>query len=260
LRRRRKQYLDAHALLRSVILGGFLALLVWLVTTRQLSLYINPRFNTLIELSGYVLLPMLIVQLLSVIRYRSIGDYAAGHEHHGKSGYLPFVVFLVVAYMVPGNTLDASLVDNKGLNSRLATVVNSVKDMPRPLAAELRSTRSIKVTDRTYVEVMSEIEWFPQDYTGKEITVTGFVFRPPGVSGNQFSLVRYVIVCCAADALPYGVLCELAGADKLRQGTWLTLTGTIRMSRHGSKDVPAIKVTSHKAIEQPKKPYVFPYY
>lgn len=260
MRRKRKLYLDPHSLLRGLILGAFLGLLIWLVNTRQLSLYINPRFNTLLELSGYVLFLMFTIQALGVIRYRSISDYVHRHDHHGKAGYLPFVIFLVIACIIPGNTLDASLVDNKGLNSQLTAVVNNVKDMPRPLAAEMRNARSITVTDRTYVEVMSELEWFPQDYRGKEITVTGFVFRPPGISGNRFSLVRYVIVCCAADALPYGILCELKDAGGIRQGTWLTLTGTLQMSKHNGQDVPAVIVTSHKVVEQPEKPYVFPHY
>lgn len=251
--------MDIHALLRSLILAGFLILLILLINTGQLSLYINPRFNILIELSGYVLLPMLIVQVLSILRPRDIGDYTRGHYHGGLYGYIPFAVVLLIAFMVPGNTLNASLVNTKGLNSQLAAVTNNVKEMPRPLADELRKARSIQVTDRTYTEVMSEIEWFPQDYVGKEITITGFVFRPPGASGNQFSLVRYVVLCCTADALPYGVLCELKGAEKLPAETWLTLTGTIQMSKYEDRDVPVIKVSSYKVVEQPKNPYVFPY-
>ncbi len=130
--------------------------------------------------------------------------------------------------------------------------------MSRPLAPQLRQLSSIEVIDRDYAEIMSEIQFFPQDYIGKEIVMTGFVFRPPGVAANQFSLVRYVVMCCTADALPYGVLCELPDAAKYEEGTWLSIRGFLQRTTYEDKTVPAIKITFRKQVPEPKNPYVFP--
>lgn len=256
---RRKFIFDMHALIRSSILAGFLTLLIWLVSTQQLSLYINPRFKVLTELSGFVLFAMLIVQAVTIIRPAAFNSGRHTHSHGGRWSYLPFIIVLTLAFWVPGNTLNANLVSTKGLNSQLSAAAKDLKDMPRPLAVELKKTRSIKVTDLTFTEVMSELQFFPEDYIGKELTVTGFVFRPPAATKNQFSIVRYVVMCCTSDALPYGVLCELTGADKYEEGTWLSLSGVIQMTKYEDRLVPSIKVTSQRIVEQPKNPYVFPY-
>lgn len=248
-----------HALSRSLILAGFLALLVWLINTQQLSLYINPRFSVLAELSGFVLFAMFVVQAATIIRSASLRNGSHGHTHGGQWSYIPFVIVLTLAFWVPGNTLNANLVSTKGLNSQLSVAAKDLKDMPRPLADELKKTKFIKVTDRTFTEVMSELQFFPDDYMGKEITVTGFVFRPPAATKQQFSIVRYVVTCCTSDALPYGVLCELPGAEKYEEGTWLSLTGVIQTAKYEDRLVPSIKVTNQKVIAPPKNPYVFPY-
>lgn len=257
--RRRKLLFDVNALMRSLILAGFLALLIWLVNTQQLSLYINPRFYALSELSGFVLFAMLVVQAVTIVRPAGFHVDSHTHSHDGHWCYVPFIVFLILAFWVPGNILNANLVNTKGLNSQLAVTAKDLQDMPRPLADELKKTRSITVTDRTFTEVMGELQFFPEDYLGKEISVTGFVFRPPAATKNQFSIVRYVVTCCTSDALPYGVLCELLGAEKYEDGTWLSLTGIIQTTKYEDRIVPAIKVTSQKVVAPPKNPYVFPY-
>lgn len=254
---KRRLSFDFHAFVRSTILAGFIALLSWMLNTQQLALYINPRFTILTEIACFLLFLMLLAQLVAIIR---IGRYTGcAHSTSRQWEYIPFIFILLLAFLVPSNTLNANLVSSKGLNSQLEIVENSKKDMPRPLAAKLKKDASIKVTDHTYTEIISEVQWFPEDYVGKEITVTGFVFKAPGDSSKQFSLVRYVVMCCTADSLPYGILCEIKDTQEYTEGTWLTLSGTIAMTKYEDKLVPAIKVTAYKKIEQPPNPYVFPY-
>lgn len=247
------------ALIRALILAGFFGLISWLVNTQQLSLYINPRFNFLTELSGCLLFAMLVVQAATIIRPVGLRSDRYVHSHESQWGYIPFIIFLLLSFWVPGNTLNANLVSTKGLNSQLTVAANDLRDMSRPLADELKKTRSIQVTDRTFTEVMSEIQLFPEDYVGKDIAVTGFVFRPPAATKNQFSIVRYVVTCCTSDALPYGVLCELTEAEKYEEGTWLSVSGVIRMTKYENRLVPTVAVTSRTVVAPPKNPYVFPY-
>lgn len=255
--RSKKRYLfDFDAFLRAIILLGFVVLLMWLVRTQQLTLYINPKFTGLVEIASYLLLPMFLTQALTVFRPAN-AFHNHHHSHLGRLMYIPFMLVLGLAFALPNNTLNASFVNAKGFNSQLSAPV-STYEMSRPLAPQLRQLSSIEVIDRDYTEIMSEIQFFPQDYIGKEIVMTGFVFRPPGSADNQFSLVRYVVMCCTADALPYGVLCELPDADKYEEGTWLSIKGFLQRTTYEDKTVPAIKITSLKQVPEPKNPYVFP--
>lgn len=247
---------DCDACLRAILLLGFMALLIWLIQTQQLSLYINPKFSGLVEIASYLLFPLFITQLLTI--FRPAYTLPNHHSHSGGWLYFPFIFVLGLAAILPNNTLNANLVNAKGLNSQISASTTPSSEMSRPLAPALRQMSVINVTDRDYTEIMSELQFFPQDYIGKEITMTGFVFKPPEASNSQFSLVRYVIVCCTADALPYGVLCELKDAANYEEGTWLTIKGLIQQAAYGDQTVSAIKVTSLKRIQEPKDPYVFP--
>ncbi len=250
---------DAHALMRAIVLFGFIALLMWLVNTYQLTLYINPRFKGLIEVAGWLLFPMAIIQSLCIVR-SSYAFEPAPHSHSHNSGwaYIPFILVLMLAFALPDNTLNANLVNSKGLNSQLSAPAAGGYEMTRPLAPKLRQMSQIEVTDRDYAEIMNELQFFSADYIGKEIQMTGFVFKPPEAANNQFSLVRYVVVCCTADALPYGVLCELKDAAKYKEGTWLTIKGVVQKTKYEDRSVPAIKITSLRQVPKPKEPYVFP--
>lgn len=258
-RKKRVKLFNTEALVKAVILLGFVTLLVWLVLTEQLPLYINPRFSLLIELSCGLLIPMFIIQLLDFLIPDCASNDLPCHTHTGRWHFIPFLAVLSLAFALPDNTLNANLVNSKGLNSQISVISTSSQDQPRPLASEFHQQKLIKVTNLNYTEAVSEINNFPQDYTGKNVVMTGFVFRSPGLTSNQFSLVRYVIMCCTADSLPYGVMCETAAGKNYADGTWLTVEGVIKMSKYEDGEVPTVKITSMQQIDVPKDPYVYPY-
>lgn len=245
--------------IRGIILFGFISLLAWLSITEQLPLYINPKFSILVDISCFLLIPMFVMQVLDCLLPASSQGEHHCHTHLGGWRYIPFLAILVLAFALPDNTLNANLVTNRGLNSQINMAVTSGQELPRPLASEFRQMELIKVTNLNYTEAVSEINTFPKDYLGKKVTMTGFVFRSPGLKNNQLSLVRYVIMCCTSDTLPYGVLCEVPDANKYPDGSWLTVEGIIQMSTYENKDVPAIKIISARQIKEPQKPYIFPY-
>ena len=247
------------AFLQSIILLGFIILLGWLDITNQLPLYINPKFIILTELSCYLLIPMFVIQLLNTLLPAPHSKEQHCHHHSSCWRFFPFLAVLIIAFAVPDNTLNANLVNNKGLNTQINLIPDSAQDIPRPLAPELKPLSLIKVTNLNYTEVISEINGFPKDYIGKKVMITGFVFRNPELAKNQISLVLYVVMCCTADSLPYGVMCEGANVENYPDGTWLSIEGVIQMSKYEEKDVPAVKITSLQPIKEPKEPYVYPY-
>lgn len=258
-RNRHKHTMNNDAFIQSIILLGFISLLAWLDITNQLPLYINPRFSSLTKLSCCLLLPMFAIKVLDAfLPVQETNTHDCCHTHAGQSRYLPFFSVLLLAFAITDNTLNSNLVSSKGLNSQIKAVEATPQKLPRPLAQKLSQMTTINVTDRNYSEIVFEISQYPKDYIGKKIAMTGFVFRSPGLASNQLSLVRYVIMCCTADSLPYGLMCETTEAQKYPNGSWLSIQGVIIMSTYEGKDVPAIKITSSKQIKEPTDPYVFP--
>jgi putative membrane protein len=282
--------LNAEAFIKSLILLGFSTFLFWLVESNKIVFYINPRFVWLTEAAAVLIFLMFLVQAGNSYRRTSANH---SHCHSGQSkiklALLPFVVTLLMAFLLPDNALDASLAYNKGMNLNArpvtsgqsgpsSTVPSNVpvtqtnnnstdpkaydslsKDSYQSMVDELRKSSLIKVTEENYTLITSEINMYPDKYVGKEIAMLGFVFRDQDFPSNQFGLVRYVVSCCSADAIIDGFLCEYNNASDLSKGSWLNIRGTIQKGEYENIIIPMIKVTSYSKGQEPKSPYIYPF-
>lgn len=87
------------------------------------------------------------------------------------------------------------------------------------------------------------------EYDSTLVTTTGYLKTRPGQSPV---LLRLVLYCCAADALPQGVELHHADGIKAADGEWLTVTGRLGVAQHG---VRSFNVEKWEAIEPPADPY-----
>lgn len=249
--------ISVTAAIKTMILSGFFLLLVWLSQTGELALLINPRFKSLTELAACLLLAMSVVQATYIVHKPAaqLPAGCCGHSHNG--GLIPFILTLLVAFLIPNTSLDASVAANKGLNFRLAADTESaLANIPRPLAKTLAAAPVIQVTDINFTEVIFEVTSFPNDYAGKEIEFTGFVLKESSMAPAQFALARYVIICCSADASPYGLVCT--AANSYPPDTWLTVRGTIQVEKQSKKNMAVVNVTTAKTVPKPTRPYIYP--
>lgn len=244
---------------RSLILLGFAIFLFNLIHSGELTLYVHPRFTDAIELTICLLVLMFIVQITKTFN-ATVSSHGCCHHHGGIGSCLPFIMVLLMAILIPSAYLDVSLIASRGLNSQLdapnpAAVIGS---KVRPLSAQLSKMNAIAVTDHDFTDIMPEINLYTKDYLGKEIVMTGFVYKFPGHKPNEFALVRYVITCCTADALPYGVLVENKDAEQYQMGQWVEVPGVLEKGDYDGSPIAEIRATSVKKILQPQEPYVFP--
>jgi len=254
---------NSDALIKSILLFGLILFLFLLNSSGELSLYIHPRFIGLSKAAGCLLALLMLVQCLQIF---SPGAHPpscnCGHHHKSSWSYIPFAFAIFIAFAFPSTSLDASMVANKGLNSRLGASSLPFQDaqpLVQPTIKELAKLHHIHLTDANFVDVISELVANPDTYIGKEITLTGFVFKDPAFTSSQIALVRYEIICCSADAAPFGMICEFDKANQYPADTWLTISGTIQMGQHVNMKLPIIKAASvHAGAKPPKSPYVYP--
>ena len=188
-------------------------------------------------MAGYVLFLMLITQALNILKPASSPKEQPPRLGLSLWKYLPFISVLTLAFLVPNNTLSTSLINYKGLNSQFTTATASANAAPRPLAAELRQMKFIQITDNNFIAALREINRYPQDYVGKEVSLSGIIHKDN--DSNEFSLVRYMIVCCASDAMPFGLTGESDQLANFKEGLGSTMRGVIQP---GSQESPVVKV------------------
>lgn len=107
------------------------------------------------------------------------------------------------------------------------------------------------------MEIMELIYLFPDEFSGRNITYTGFVYNEPGHDGYQF-LFRFGIIHCIADSGVYGLL-TTGNETSYKDNTWITATGTISLEydKNLEQTLPVLHVSTFKETDEPDNPYVY---
>ena len=130
------------------------------------------------------------------------------------------------------------------------------KEMTKELA-KYKGRETIQITTENYMEVMELIYLYPNDFVGKKVTYTGFVYNDPQTMGYQF-IFRFGIIHCIADSGVYGL--ATTGSDQtFKDNTWVTVTGTITVNYYQNlkQSLPILNLTEIKEVSQPDNPYVY---
>jgi putative membrane protein len=116
------------------------------------------------------------------------------------------------------------------------------------------------VKDEKYISTISMISEHLDQFIGKKVEITGFVFRERDFPANQFVVARFGVTCCIADANVYGMLVKGENAAKLKDNTWIKVTGTIHQTTYRQSIIPVIEQPAIETIEVPDQPYVYEEY
>ena len=263
--------LDLEQMIKPLILLGFSILLFYLVISGQIRMYINPRFAILDAIAAAALFLMFAVQLF----YTHRRDHADNHCDHKDAPrpwvYVIFIIPLALAALLPNAVLGASVAYNRGLNFDNAqpgsgVLVQADANGIDPSGSGSQQTDNsgisksglINVTDDNFVRAVSAITQSPGLYTGREISMLGFVIRAKDFAPQEFGLTRFIITCCTADAMPGGFILESKEAVDYKDGTWINIRGVMKVDNYDQQVVPVIEVTSIELATQPPDPYVYP--
>lgn len=116
----------------------------------------------------------------------------------------------------------------------------------------------IYLTAENYTNILKSVHENIDDYIGKKICFTGYVYRLLDFKETQFVLARDMIISSDMRTLIVGFLCDYKNIKEFENETWVEITGKITKGKyHG--DIPIIKIKNIQKIEKPKDDiYVFP--
>lgn len=220
------------------------------------------------------------------------------HNHHHDNGhshepsrslgkniilYGLFIAPLVLGFLVPSEAFAGSLAKSKGVS--LNGVAASSNGVPPDLAVlsgtdnenikELFQTDTynkdfsklgmllyqqdlIEMKDQWFIEKLETLNLFANNFTGKQIKISGFIYREDGLQPDQFIVGRMAMTHCIADIAPYGIIAETSDAQNYADDSWVTITGTIASTNYHEQTMIKILVQSIEPAEQPTIPYIYP--
>lgn len=208
----------------------------------------------------------------------------------------PIIVLpLVTGLLLPSKTLDASMAAQKGGTAILSKnqtnseteaddrdevevpIQNDIiidenpadpnlsdekyelsEDEYDTLVQQLETISTIIMDDYLYNLYYEEISKGVNKYKGRTITLNGFVYKEDGFTQQQLVISRFLITHCVADAGIVGFLSEFDEASALAEDTWIEATGILDVTTYNGAQLPLIKITDWKTIDQPEEPYLYP--
>jgi putative membrane protein len=207
--------------------------------------------------------------------------------------YLIIVFPLVTGFLLPAKVLDASIADKKGglavlsnqktedkkedkpvpnnnqqedpvINedlvdlSRIADAKVYTNEEYEQLKQQLAQSSTIVMNETIFSTFYDEIHMDINKYKGREIELKGFVYKEEGLEQDQLVLARFLITHCVADASIIGFITELPDAPLLDENTWIEAKGVLDTTNFNGSELPIIKITNWKEIDEPKEPYLYP--
>lgn len=129
---------------------------------------------------------------------------------------------------------------------------------PAPKPQSGKPPVRVQLNDKNmYAQLMSMYE-DPRRWEGATLEMTGFVFQPGDLAKDEFALVRLIVTCHVAHAVPEGVIAVWPQAQSLKVDTWYKLVGTVELSRYRGQETFKVVVKELVPTAQPKDAYVYP--
>jgi len=274
-----------HHWTQAGIAGGFCFLIVRLVQADTLHYYIAPRMEGYVKLAALGLFVLAAFQLYAAIRTTGkSADCTCGDEGERRSasrwlGYGLLLCPLALGFGLPDAIMASDIAAVKGMqlsaSSAPAPVGSTQPQGGEPaalfpydtytqelaeLGMKLYGQESITVKDEGFMEILTTLDIYRDNFIGKTVRIRGFVYREEGMPEDRFIVARLAMQCCSADTLPYGIMAEAAEARAYDKDTWIELVGTIGITRYNDKEILKIDALELTIVEAPETPYVYPYF
>ena len=267
--------------LKAMLLFGLGIFLLTRITSGALNFYISDRFGwlTILAVLGLFVVGGSYYYLFgrrqgprmesAATKFRDAEQTPAGDDGHGHPshsdhqhghvlGWVGFVIIslpILLGLLVPPRPLGVAALQTREI---------SVGGVDSVLPAAVRSTLLKASSERTildWVLAFHEGQW-PAETDIAD--VTGFVYHDDNADGRQFTVTRFVVGCCAADAMAVGLPVSVDAArasgqpsvDELEEGQWVRVVG--RFAAAAGNALPVLVAEQLDSVPEPSQPYLYP--
>ncbi len=265
-----------QAALKGLLLLGLGIFLFTRITTGTLNYYISQRFDwlTVAAVLGLIVVGLSYRYLLQEAEDRPddpahetgpmvSGDshqhshghsHDHGHEHShalGWSGLLLISLPIILGLLVPPRPLGVAALQNREISGG---------GLDSVLPAAAGSTLVRESSERTILDWVLAFHQGERPAETDTADVVGFVYLDEAADEAAFTLTRFVVGCCAADAmavgLPVSLTAGLPSEDTLEEGQWVRVVGRFAASTGNS--IPVLLAEQLEAVPEPNQPYLYP--
>ncbi|MBP1966868.1 TIGR03943 family putative permease subunit [Paenibacillus aceris] len=287
----------AHRTIRAAVLITFVIFIVQISRSDALIYYVAPRMALWVKslaVGMYVLamhqLYLAVRDIRSKEKTSSIACSCSAHSHDQWKPsviimYTVLIIPLILAFSFPNAVLGSQMAAKKGLNltpsgilvnnnygdagpnlvpnDKLQLVTGPTfpfNEYTKPYAkraADMYNQPLVLINDDFYIESLTSLDLYQDQFIGKKVQISGYVYRLDNMNKNQFALGRFSMRCCVADSVPLAILVETDNPEQWKNDMYVVALGTIEKRNLDGKDVVTIVAKTIDTQKEPTSPYVY---
>jgi putative membrane protein len=228
--------------IRLFVLALWAGFLAWLWLSGQVLRYLGPRTSWVVTFGA---LTLALVTLAYARSSAAAEDADRGVSGREAAGLLSLLTPILLALMLSGSSLGA-LAASKKLSARGVDL------------ASLAESLSKGASEVDFLQIKAAGDDSQEGETlglspGRQVDLTGFVMKAGSSPRAPFTLGRFYITCCVADAIPIGVTVDPTLAEGgFAKDSWLQVTGALDLNGNGYV-VDAERIDE---VPEPSNPYL----
>jgi uncharacterized repeat protein (TIGR03943 family) len=246
--------------LHPVMFATWAGFMIYLLASQQYVAFLRPEFGLLLALAHFIAMGFMIAAM--------VGTETTEIDVHAVFRSLVLLVPVLFFIAMPNTILG-----NQAFKKRFIGNMNEATGQQAPSTLFSRgfennpdSGSPSEETDGTGQEVPRErtiLEIFknPNLFKGQRVVVTGMIMRDEQLKqhfgGMDTAVYRFLINCCAADALPLAIALDSDQEDAFANDQWVQVDGIFDLQQINGKPVPMVLKPQIKAVEKPAIPYLF---
>ncbi len=190
----------------------------------------------------YIIIGLLILTFLLIVEIKKLKQF----KEVNIFDILSFIIFLfplLLFLIVKPTTLPIYAALKRGIQTEFLS-----EDILKSLHEKIETEGKYKKL--TIKQILAFLKSKPEEIDGKDIAVEGVVYKS-GEKG-KFTLVRFLITCCAADATPLGIEVEYQEPEIEEVQEWEIPEEIPQEKREKFKNEDWVKVKGKVKIEEGK--------
>ncbi|MDG2990285.1 TIGR03943 family protein [Candidatus Synechococcus calcipolaris G9] len=232
-----------------------LALLLWAVLFLsywlgdRLALLIHPNYFPLAIAAGFLLL---ICGLWQTVRLWRRQVVPVQHVSLLPPLFTTSVLLgaAVIGLLITPQPFNSQTAEHRGLNEGLTVTRNR----PESFRASQRPE------DRSLIDWIRTLDVYPEPdaYNDLPANIEGFAVHSSNLPPNYFTLTRFVLTCCAADAYPVGLPVKIDGdRSAYTKDKWFRVQGRMMTETLAGRRQMVLRAETITPIDTPSNPFAY---
>jgi len=214
--------------------------LLWLLTYGKSDLIrlLHPRLWWVLSIAVVILIFFLVSLIMS-----------RGYSEKNKSillefpGLLILLIPLLYFFIAKDARLDATSIHNRIIKNDNGLYQNNTPNF------EIFGLS--KSPDMLFSKILRD----PVTYENQDVEIVCQSFVNEELPENTAMCYRYIITCCAADALPAFIFLSHSDEQIIENNKWVKVNGPLSIIKNNEMEFPSVEAKSIEYVEEPSFPW-----